>query len=79
VFVAGRSWGSKNYDYATVAYDASTGSRLWLKRYEGPSDGADEANALELSPDGSALYVSGSSYGGKTTKDDYATVAYALT
>ena len=32
-------------DYATVAYAASTGAKLWVKRYDGPRTGRDGANA----------------------------------
>src|SRR5213593_2099509 len=37
VFVTGGSMGtSGNNDYATIAYDASTGTQRWIARYEGP-------------------------------------------
>src|SRR5262249_40145069 len=37
VFVTGDSYagGTTGTDYATVAYNASTGARLWVKRYDG--------------------------------------------
>jgi outer membrane protein assembly factor BamB len=72
VFVTGGSTGS-NFDYTTVAYDASTGTTLWVKRYKGPSDSFGFASALEVTPDGSTLLVTGSSNG------DYVTVAYDAT
>ena len=76
VFVTGYSKGSTgDDDYATVAYDAKTGVRLWAKRYDGPADEHDIANALGVSPDGSAVFVTGSSPG-RRYSDDYATVAY---
>jgi WD40 repeat protein len=80
VFVTGRSTGSgqitgsSNYDYATAAYDASTGAELWVKRYNGPGNSTDIANALRVGPDGSKLFVTGQSVG--STGEDYATVAY---
>ena len=37
----------------------------------------DFARAIALSPDGSKAFVTGSSYGGPASWDDYATVAYA--
>ena len=76
VFVTGRSDGpTSGYDYATVAYDASTGATLWSKRYTGPGDHSDYASALGVSPDGSKVYVTGSR-AGSTGGFDYATVAY---
>jgi WD40 repeat protein len=72
VFVAGGSWGSTSgYDYATLAYDTTTGAQLWEARYE---DG-DIANSVGVSPDGSKVFVTGEG-GGSTGNSDYATVAY---
>src|SRR5207247_642573 len=37
VVVTGDSLGSGSaYDYATIAYDTTTGEPLWLERYNGP-------------------------------------------
>jgi hypothetical protein len=79
VFVTGYSTGSTSFlDYATVAYDASTGTLRWVRRYNGPANGAEYAYALGVSPDGSKVFVTGSSLG-STSSDDYATVAYSIT
>ena len=77
VFVTGSSAGSTPYtdDYATVAYDASTGTKLWVGRYDSPTRGDDDATALAVSADGSAVFVTGGSFG-SSRFDDYATVAY---
>ena len=75
VFVVGTSVGpTGRSQIATVAYDASTGAELWVSRYHGPRNG-DLAAALGLSPDGTVVFVTGSSVG-PGTKYDYATVAY---
>jgi hypothetical protein len=63
------------YDYATIAYDASTGTRLWVRRYNGPGNGDDEAQSVTPSSDGSQVFVTGFSTG-LTSGYDYATIAY---
>jgi DNA-binding beta-propeller fold protein YncE len=77
VFVTGGIQGAstRSGDFATVAYTAASGARLWVGRYDGPGHDFDVANGLAVSPDGSRLYVTG--YGaGRTTEDDYETLAY---
>jgi hypothetical protein len=77
VFVSGVSFGSTGtYDYATLAYDAATGGRRWVKRYDGPNDGDDAARDLGVNPDGSTVFVTGSSTG--SGRYDAATVAYDM-
>jgi DNA-binding beta-propeller fold protein YncE len=78
VFVTGESTGSASgFDFATIAYDASTGSELWVKRYKGPDNGFDDAGGLGVSPDSTLVFVTGGS-----TSDasgyDYATIAYEV-
>jgi outer membrane protein assembly factor BamB len=76
VFVSGFTAGASASDqYATLAYDASTGARLWGTRYNGPGNGNDMATALAVSPDGSKVFVTGYSPGASGS-DDYATLAY---
>ncbi len=75
VFVTGTSQGATtNEDYATVAYAAATGARLWAHRYNGPGNSYDEAASVVASPDGSTVFVTGTSTG--TSSYHYATVAY---
>src|SRR5438128_8634571 len=78
VFVTGYSKGGRKtgFDYATVAYSASTGAAVWTKRYNGPASGDDISSSLAVSPNGSAVFVTGHS-GGGATGNDYATVAYS--
>jgi WD40 repeat protein len=80
VYVTGSSEGPGSaLDYATVAYDASTGAQLWVSRYDGQGVGNDQAQSIAVSPDGSRIFVTGYS-AGATGSYDYATVAYdALT
>ena len=73
-------------DITTVAYDTATGDEQWRARYDGPGQGVDWAQAVATSPDGSTVYVSGTSsgFGGDracvvgtpNTGFDFATVAY---
>jgi DNA-binding beta-propeller fold protein YncE len=76
VYVTGKTEGTTTGDdYATLAYDAATGARVWAVRYNGPGNGIDQAYALALSPDGSRVFVTGTSAGADGT-GDWATVAY---
>jgi hypothetical protein len=76
VYIAGQSHShtSTGYDFAVVAYDASTGKTLWVSHYDGAS-GFDFAEALDVSPDGSSVVVTGASEG-TSGRREYATVAY---
>jgi WD40 repeat protein len=77
VFVTGESDGiglPHHIDYVTIAYDAATGTRQWLKRYDGPGVAWDEVHAIDVSPDSGKVVITGQS--GWTADDDYVTIAY---
>ena len=76
VYVTGTSYsgGSAGYDYGTVGYDAATGTQLWASSYNGPASSLDNGLRVLASPDGSAVVVSGNSWGASVLS--MATVAY---
>jgi DNA-binding beta-propeller fold protein YncE len=70
VFVTGISAHADAFgDYATVAYDATTGATRWVKRYH-ILVGGSGASGLTVSPDAKTVFVTGESNG------NYATLAY---
>jgi len=73
VFVTGESSGGPTgKDYLTVAFAAATGRLLWAARYN--LSFRDSARTLSVSPDSSAVFVSG--YSVSDTNLDIETIAY---
>ena len=76
VFVTGSSAnGNGTLRYTTRAFNAATGAVLWTASDHGPGTGDDQAQALAVSPDGSRVFVTGSSSDPQGTLR-YATIAY---
>ena len=76
VYVTGSYEAASSAGYATVAYNATTGAQLWVRRYS-PKGGSDTAYSVAVSPSGKMVFVTGGVYGGGGEGDeDYATVAY---
>jgi hypothetical protein len=63
-------------DYATVAYDAATGAKLWASRYDGVLHSEDDARIVRVSSDNSLVVVTGDT--SATVSVDYGTVAYDM-
>ncbi len=73
-YVTGASSGSgTSHDYATIRYLPS-GDTAWVRRYNGPANGSDQACAVCVD-DSENVYVTGFSWGGLVSLD-YATVKY---
>ncbi|MGH3406904.1 MAG: PQQ-binding-like beta-propeller repeat protein [Streptosporangiaceae bacterium] len=72
VFVAGDSLAAPSAsDYAVVAYNATTGAQLWVRRYSSARGVIAIATSVAVSPSGKTVYVTGYSGNG------YATIAYS--
>jgi len=68
VYVTGRSYGgATGFDYATIKY-SSSGTPLWVRRYDNKINGNDEAAAIAVDA-GRNVYVTGRSKGSGTDFD----------
>jgi WD40 repeat protein len=74
VFVTGQGATSSQPDYATIAYNATTGAQLWVARYEYPASSVGTATSVAVSPSGKSVFVTG--YYEAAASAGYATIAY---
>src|SRR5205085_3924597 len=58
------------------AYDAATGNKLWLRRFDDAAHGFDVAHDVAVSPNGNLVFVTGEGQGHLA---DYVTFAYDAT
>jgi len=78
IYVTGKSWGGSpssggtGQDFATIAYKPG-GYAYWVRRFNGPANGADAATAVTAAP--GRVYVTGWSTG-TGTGQDFETLAY---
>jgi WD40 repeat protein len=79
VFVTGEGFigtSAERGKYATIAYNAATGARLWAKTYDGSPNHDGVAYALAVSPSGKTVFVSGETPDSDASSQPYATIAY---
>ncbi len=75
VYVTGKTTVSEtNSDYCTIKYNSS-GLVSWLQTYNGPGNDYDIANSIAIDNSGN-VYVTGSTFGGYSTWEDYCTIKY---
>jgi hypothetical protein len=65
-----------NIDYAVLALNAHTGQRLWVNRYDDSNRGGDFPYALQASPRGDKVFVSGSTNNSLPMPSRATTVSY---
>jgi PQQ-like domain len=77
VFVAGTARGPDGSPQSvTVAYQAATGAMVWERHYDGPGSGGDHAVAVAVSPGGSRVFVTGTTFSRDYYPEGYTTLAY---
>jgi len=76
VCVTGFAQGSHpSYDYVTIRYD-SAGKALWSRRFDGAGHGDDKPAAIAI--DSAGCYtVTGESFGGSSSGNDFLTIKYS--
>lgn len=75
IYVTGKSWSAGSYyDFTTIKYDLH-GTLQWVRTYNGPDNGGDEACAVAVDAAGN-IFVTGKS-SAVSTGNDYATVKYS--
>lgn len=62
---------------APATTGSAGGKQLWAARYGGPANDTDGGLSVAVSPSGSKVFVTGSTFGA-ATGDDYGTVAYEI-
>jgi hypothetical protein len=65
-------------DFATIAYDGTTGAKRWLAPFTSHAVNHDTPLSIAMSPDSDAVYVTGQSYRGADTGEDVTTLAYGV-
>lgn len=75
MYVTGTLGARREADVGTLAYDAREGRELWSARFDGPDGDTDEARALTVTSDGSAVAVVGSTRSTRSS-DDILVLAY---
>jgi hypothetical protein len=68
--------GGSGNDFATVSYAVSSGTQLWVNRYDAGVHGQDAASGIAVKPDGSSVFVTGSSDGPLRSGGNFLTIAY---
>ncbi len=77
VFITGYAENAKSgIDYVTIAYDATDGRQIWLTNYSALGAEGDYSRAIQYSPDGLRVFVTGEAYRPDTGLD-CVTVAYS--
>jgi uncharacterized delta-60 repeat protein len=75
VYVTGESYDDQSrLDYKTIKYDEN-GRQLWVATYNGTGNYNDSTRAIALDAFGN-VYVTGYSYSGSGTREDYTTIKY---